>query len=144
MALNIIKLAVGATDIPDLIDWQRRQIVWRREAGLSANPVCNTRMTPKRAADVVDGGSLYWVIKGVILVRQRIVRVESIEENGTSRCEFILDPVVHRTEPRARKAFQGWRYLEPADSPKDLSALGPGGEDLPPDLAAQLVELGAW
>jgi hypothetical protein len=143
MALHIIKLAVGATDIPDLVRWHKRQESARREMGLDAVPVCNTRMVPKRRDEVLDGGSLFWVIKGSLCVRQAITDIRQFDDVAGGRCELVLSPHHIRVAPRQRRAFQGWRYMAPADAPPDLVA-GQGGEDLPEDLARQLSEIGAW
>ena len=104
--------------------------------------VVHTRMTPKRASEIEDGGSLYWVIKGVILARQRILDITTHGEGRDSRCEITLAPEVVRTAPTGRRAFQGWRYFEPKDAPADLEVLDTG--EAPPELAAMLRELGAW
>jgi hypothetical protein len=144
MAINIIKLCVGAASLEDLVDWQEHQRLRRMVHGLDPRPVCDTRMTPKRADDVTAGGSLYWVIKGVILVRQRIEDIVTIDdEDGRSRCEFVLNPELIKTAPQRRKAFQGWRYLEIKDAPPDLS-IAIGGEALPDELRSELIELGIW
>jgi hypothetical protein len=144
MSVNIIKLCVGAASIEDLADWQKRQTLRRKALGVDPRPVCDTRMTPKRADEVTAGGSLYWVIKGVILVRQVIEDIETVDDGGErSRCEFILNPRLIRTAPLRRKAFQGWRYFPPKDAPSDLT-ISEGGEALPDDLRAELIELGVW
>lgn len=144
MAINIVKLCVGAVSIEDLANWQKRQQFNRTGFGIDPRPVCDTRMTPKRAEEVTAGGSLYWVIKGVILVRQRIEDIVTLDdEAGRSRCELVLNPELIKTAPQRRKAFQGWRYLETKDAPVDLS-VATGGEALPEDLRAELIELGVW
>jgi hypothetical protein len=144
MAINIVKLCVGAVSIEDLANWQERQRFNRTGLGLDPRPVCDTRMTPKRAEEVTAGGSLYWVIKGVILVRQRIEDVVTMDDGaGRSRCELVLNPQLIKTAPQRRKAFQGWRYFEAKDVPADLS-VATGGEALPDDLRAELIELGVW
>ena len=144
MAISIVKLCVGATSIDDLANWQERQRFMRESLRLDPRPVCDTRMTPKRAAEVTDGGSLYWVIKGVILVRQRIEDIVTFDdEGGRSRCELVLNPELIKTAPQRRKAFQGWRYFEAKDAPADLT-IATGGEALPDDLRAELIELGVW
>jgi hypothetical protein len=135
MALHMIKLCVGAATVEDLLEWQRT-----RE---TPGPwVMRTRQTPKRAAEMVDGGSLYRVFKGVILCRQPILAVETVGEGVTARCEVTLDPTPIRVAPTPRRAFQGWRYLELKDAPPDLAAAG--FADVPQDLARQLREAGAW
>lgn len=136
MALHMIKLVVGAATIEDLLEWR---------AGHSAagEPwILRTRMTPKRGAEMVDGGSIYRVFKGVILCRQKIMAVNTVGEGVTARCEITLDETVVRVAPTPRRAFQGWRYLEPKDAPPDLDVEAFG--DIPDDLARQLREVGAW
>ncbi|HSV02526.1 MAG TPA: DUF1489 domain-containing protein [Phenylobacterium sp.] len=135
MALHMIKLCVGAGTIEALLDWRRTH-----QAGESWT--LRTRQTPKRAAELVDGGSLYRVFKGVILCRQRILEVRTVGEGAAARCEMTLDEAVVRVVPTPRRAFQGWRYLQPKDAPADLSAEAFG--EVPSALARQLRELGAW
>jgi hypothetical protein len=135
MALHMIKLCVGAATVEDLLAWQRA-----REPG---GPwIMRTRQTPKRAAELVDGGSLYRVFKGVILCRQAILAVDTVGEGVTARCEVTLHPEPVRVAPTPRRAFQGWRYLDPKDAPEDLSIEAFG--DIPTELARQLREVGAW
>jgi hypothetical protein len=135
MALHMIKLCVGAATVEDLLEWQRT-----REPG---GPwIMRTRQTPKRAAEMVDGGSLYRVFKGVILCRQTILEVNTVGEGVTARCEVTLDATPVRVAPTPRRAFQGWRYLDPKDAPPDLSLEAFG--DAPPELARRLREAGAW
>lgn len=131
MPLHLIKLAVGVPDV----EWLER-----RAAG--GKPlIVHTRMTPKRAVEVEDGGSLYWVVKGVILCRQPVADIRTIGAGKASRCEITLSPTVVRTAPMGRRAFQGWRYFD-KDVPPDLSVAD--ATDLPDDLARELRELGAW
>lgn len=137
--VNILKLCVGASSVEDLVLWQQENR-HRRPAGHAEHV---TRMWPKREAEVTGGGSLYWVIKGVILCRQRILALEPRDEgDGISRCALILDAEVIRTAPAPRRPFQGWRYLDPADSPPDLSRAKQGEQALPPGLAEGLAEFG--
>ena len=150
MTIHIVKLCVGADSVEDLAEWQIAQLKRARKAKASAihprqraHPVCGTRMWPKRVEDVQAGGSLYWVIKGVISVRQRIVSVDDVIDDHGQRCGLYLDAHLQRTAPQPRRAFQGWRYLEVKDAPPDLTA-AQGGADLPEHLRRQLVELGAW
>ncbi len=137
MTLHIVKLCVGAESVEDLVEFQIGQIKKRKR------PVCGTRMWPKRAAEVLAGGSLYWVIKGVIAARQPIVEIAEVTDDHGLRCGLYLDAHIQRTSPQPRRAFQGWRYLDPKDAPADLSQ-AQGGADLPEHLRRQLVALGAW
>ena len=133
MPLHMIKLVVGCDTIEDLLDWH---------AGQGRPWVMHTRQTPKRAPELLEGGSLYRVFKGMILCRQHILAVDTVGEGVTARCEVTVDPKIVRVAPTPRRAFQGWRYLDGKDAPPDLD----GGEDgeIPPELARQLREAGAW
>jgi hypothetical protein len=137
--INLLKLCVGADSVEDLTDWQASQ----KSRWPAGRAIHVTRMWPKREAEVLAGGSLYWVIKGVILARQRIVGLEEVRgEDGIARCALVLDAEVIRTEAAPRRPFQGWRYLDPADSPRDLPRSRPREEALPPSLAQALAEIG--
>lgn len=132
MSLHMIKLCVGVSDVE-----------WLETRAASGQPlVVHTRMTPKRAAEIEDGGSLYWVIKGSIACRQPIVDITTLGDGKESRCEITLEPRVIRTAPMARRPFQGWRYFEPKDVPADIDTLDAG--EAPDELVRQLRELGAW
>jgi len=112
--------------------------------GLSPHHEHVTRMTPKRAAEILDGGSIYWVIKGVILCRNEIVALEPAKtQDGRKACSILMTPKLIPVIPTPKRPFQGWRYLSQEDAPGDLSVIS-GAEDLPEHLRAQLVNLGAW
>jgi len=136
MKLHLIKLCVGAATPDDLRDWRAS----RRAAGHRS--IVHTRQTPKRAGEILDGGSLYWVFKGVILIRQPILAIETLGEGVTRRCEILLADEMIPTAPQPRRAFQGWRYLEVKDAPLDLASAADG--DMPVELARQLREIGAF
>ena len=137
--VHILKLSVGTESVEGLERWQTRRQV-RTAAG---NPRHVTRMWPRREADLLDGGSIYWVIKGVVLARQRIVALEEVvRADGVRRCGLVLDPHLTRTEPQPRRPFQGWRYLAPEDAPRDLAPGRQAETPLPPRLAAALSEIG--
>ena len=139
MPLNLIKLCVGTDTVEDLAAWQ----AGRAPLNPGGLPRHVTRMWPKQAEALLDGGSLYWVFRGVVLARQRILRLdEVVREDGIRRCAIVLDPALVRTEPQPRRPFQGWRYLKPADAPRDLPAERPGDDSLPPELSAALADLG--
>ena len=135
MPLHLIKLCVGVESVEDLRAWRAQR------AAQGFRSVCPTRQTPKRAAELLDGGSLYWVIKGQVLVRQAIDEIVT-EDSGPQPCRIYLKPELIETAPQPRRAFQGWRYLEPKDAPPDLDTEAFG--DIPDDLARQLREVGAW
>jgi hypothetical protein len=137
--INLLKLCVGADSVEDLTDWQRQQ----RPHWPEGRAIHVTRMWPKREAEVLDGGSLYWVIKGVILARQRILDLQEVNlGDGIPRCALVLDAEVIRTEAAPRRPFQGWRYLSPADSPRDLRKGHEREEALPHALEQALAEIG--
>ena len=142
-SLHLLKLCVGCDSVEDLVEWQAERTAERRAKGEDPRPFHVTRMWPKREAEIVAGGSLYWVIKGLALARQRILGLERREgEDGISRCLIRLDPAVVRTLPQPRRAFQGWRYLRPDDAPRDLTAVAGQAADLPPRLVAVLAVMG--
>lgn len=142
MALNLIKLCVGAESVEDLTDWVTRRMAEKRKRRQPQEHIHVTRMVPTRRAELLDGGSLYWVIKGQIQARERIVDIRPfVDAEGVGRCQLVLDPEVVPTVPRPKRPFQGWRYLHGKDAPADLGA-GGGDDDLPVALKAELAELG--
>lgn len=139
MTVNLVKLCVGAEQVEDLLAWQRL----RADQSPDGLPRHVTRMWPKREAEILDGGSLYWVFKGLILCRQRVLRLDEVTgEDGILRCAIVLDPEVTRTEPRPRRPFQGWRYLPTEDAPADLRAGAAAEPSLPSFLARELADIG--
>lgn len=137
MPLHLIKLCVGCDTVEDLL-------AWRAQSAHAAEPwVMRTRQTPRRAAELLDGGSLYRVYRGQILSRQLILAVRTVGHGQEAHCEVTLAEEVIRTTPTPRRAFQGWRYLPQSDTPQDLDFNG-FAEAMPSDLARQLRELGAW
>lgn len=137
--LHLIKLSVGTEDIADLAGWQADRR-WQTPDGL---PWHVTRMWPKREAEILGGGAIYWVIKGLVLCRQRVLRFDRVEGgDGIARCGIVLDPELVRVAPAPRQPFQGWRYLKPEDAPPDLSLARPGEDALPPALSQALAEIG--
>jgi hypothetical protein len=141
MTLNLIKLCVGAQSVDALATWQERRLVPLRRAGKPLILQHVTRQTPKRRDEILDGGSLYWVMKGYTAVRQQIVDLQQVFRDGVPHCAICYDPRIVPVERRAQRAFQGWRYLEASNAPADLRAR-PGAEDLPEELLTQLSELG--
>ena len=123
--------------------WQGKLAQRRAGEGRAALPDHITRMTPKRAPELLDGGSVYWVIKGLMLCRSEIVGLEPCTKAGKPACRIVLRPGLVPVRPTPRRAFQGWRYLEGADAPPDIDAV-PEPDGLPPALRRKLVELGLW
>ena len=100
-------------------------------------------MVPKRADELCDGGSLYWVIRGEVMCRQRLVDIEPfVDRGGIGRCRLKLEPKLTLVEPRVWRAFQGWRYLAAKDAPRDLDRVAPGARNMPETLRRELRELG--
>ena len=149
MTVHLIKLCVGVSAVNQLIQEHERLA---KQALKRKKPVEDhhwTRMRPKRAEEVLDGGSLYWVIRGVIRVRHRILRLDDVTDaDGQEYCSIVYDPKVTLVEPRPRRAFQGWRYLEDEDAPPDLpnqrQALANAASegDMPEEMLAELRTLG--
>jgi hypothetical protein len=143
MSLHLIKLCVGADSIADLEEWVSERVAERLARGGSRRSQHVTRMLPSRANELVDGGSLYWIIKGQLSARQRLIEVEPfMDVDGISRCRLWLDPEVVHVRPRPMRPFQGWRYFPAADAPPDLRASGVGAAELPESLRRELGELG--
>jgi hypothetical protein len=136
MALHLIKLAVGTEDIADLRRWQRLR---RKERGFAA---FYTRNTPRRAEELLDGGSIYWVIKGYVRVHQRLKGFTStVDDEGRPRCAVGYDMQLVPTVLVPKRPFQGWRYLEAKDAPPDWKG-AKGSAELPPKLLEELRLLG--
>ena len=141
MPLHLIKLCVGCDSVGDLEDWigQKRRA---KRTGKHEH-IHRTRMVPKRAAELTDGGSLFWVIRGELMCRQRIRAVRPFrDKDGIGRCGLVLDPKVVLVEPRPYRAFQGWRYLGISDAPRDLDKVAKGATAMPEKLRRELRELG--
>jgi hypothetical protein len=142
MPLHLIKLCVGADSIEDLRQWVEERLARRKREGLPSATHHVTRMVPARREELLSGGSLYWVIKGFVAVRQRLVDIEPFtDKEGIGRCRLVLDPTLVETRRQAKRPFQGWRYLPAADAPADIAARA-GGDDMPAKLKAELDELG--
>lgn len=139
MAVHILKLCVGIDTVEHLIEVRRG-----REHLLPNGKPYNyhiTRFRPKRANEILNGGSIYWVIKGFVQVRQRIIGLDPVETDTGVKCKIIMDTELVRTESQPRRPHQGWRYLENADVPRDILA-GESVDNLPPDLSTKLREMG--
>lgn len=141
MTLHLIKLSVGTDSLADLAQWQGERLAQMRAAGKKPELVHVTRQTPKRAAELLDGGSIYWVVKGFVVARQKLLELRPLEINGIAHCGLVYDAALMPVRSQPRRAFQGWRYLEGKDAPEDLPE-GSGHEDLPEHLRQELRALG--
>lgn len=144
MPLHLIKLCVGCDSIEDLAAWQAERLKARRRAGEKKPRLFHrTFQTPKRRAELLDGGSLYWVIKGLVQVRQPLSDLRAgTKEDGTPCCLLMLKNALIPVRPLPRRPFQGWRYLEAAEAPPDLGGRSTAFAAMPPRLRQQLAELG--
>lgn len=144
MPVHLIKLAVGIESIDHLHERQKQRMDERKAAGDGRVLRILTRNTPRRAEELTaEGGSIFWVIKGRVLVRQQINSVEAATaQDGTPRCAIHLDPKLIRVRTRRSRPFQGWRYLEDDNAPSDLPAGAAEEEEPPAEMAEELRELG--
>ncbi|MEM7300473.1 MAG: DUF1489 family protein [Pseudomonadota bacterium] len=141
MPLHIVKLCVGVETLDDIQFWIDRRSAEQKALGGEPWHYHVTRMTPRRQEEVLNGGSLYWVVKGSVQGRQEITGFEPVTgEDGIARCKILMKPELVPTEWQPRRAFQGWRYLKPEDAPRDMDQVSAGA--LPAHLRAELAELG--
>ena len=137
--IHLVKLSVGSETVESLQEWQNTP----RAQGTDGLPRHITRMWPKREADLLKGGSMYWVIKGFLQCRQRILRLdEVVGQDGIRRCAIVLDPKIIRTTNVRKRPFQGWRYLSQEDAPIDLPKRAWEDDAIPPSLAGALADIG--
>ena len=135
MTVHLKKLSVGSQSLETLRAWQSFRL---SETGRLIHV---TRNRPRRAEEILDGGSIYWIIKGVMSARQNIVDLAEVQRaDGQVACGLVLSPDLVATVPKKMRIFQGWRYLETEDAPGDLT--DPVDESLPPALVVELRELG--
>jgi Uncharacterized conserved protein len=140
MPLHLIKLAVGIRDLDHMAEVQGRRAL--AVDGRKVIPVY-TRRLPKRGEEILAGGSIYWVVRGNVAVRQRVLAIDTgVDEEGESYCTLGIDAELVPTVPTAHRPFQGWRYLDPQAAPKDLADGAGQGDELPAHLAAELRALG--
>ena len=143
MALHLLKLCVGCESIADLESWIEENRLLHQRLKRPYRQFHTTRMTPKRMDEILDGGSLYWVIKGFLSARQRIEAIEPFTDmDGIQRCHLVLEPVVIPVRSRPVRPFQGWRYLTEKDAPPDLSQQGADLAEMPESLQRELRALG--
>jgi hypothetical protein len=143
MALHLIKLAVGCESVKDLTARVAERAKLARAQGLPRQHIHVTRMVPKRDAELLDGGSLYWVIRGEVAARETLIGIEPFRDrDGIGRCRLIMQPKVVAVSPRPMRPFQGWRYLDPADAPPDLGKAAASIAAMPEPMRRELRELG--
>jgi hypothetical protein len=140
MTLHLIKLCVGIDQIDELVEWQKDRLKQMKKRGQKPELKHTTRMVPKQRDELLDGGSLYWVIRGIVAVRQRLTDIRPfVDKEGIGRCNLMLDKELVLVSPRPRRAFQGWRYLPAKEAPPDI---GKAEWALPDKLRRELAELG--
>ncbi len=143
MPLHLLKLSVGTESVDELQKWIRAKMKERKKKGQKAERIHTTRMVPKRIDELLDGGSIYWVIRGQIMCRKRLIDIRPfVDKDRIGRCHLVLDPKCVPVEPRPFRAFQGWRYLAEKDAPRDLDRSAPGLAAMPEPMRRELRELG--
>lgn len=137
--VHLIKLCVGVDSVETLSKWQEKRI----RSGFYQLPEHVTRMRPRRAAEILNGGSLYWVMRGLILARQRILALETRQgEDQISRCAIVLERQIFITRATPRRAFRGWRYLEVNQAPRDIRKFVTSDKILPREIEIEIDRLG--
>ena len=144
MPLHLIKLAVGCDSVKDLRSWVAERMRIAKQKGLPRHHIHITRMTPKRDQELLAGGSLYWVIRGEIAAREKIIAIEPFRDrDGIGRCRLVMQPKVIAVLPRPMRAFQGWRYFREDAAPPDLGkATAASVAAMPEPLRRELRDLG--
>ena len=141
MALHILKVAAGVSSLEHL-----RQVVDRysyMDAELGHIMHMSSRNTPRRMGEVLDGGSVFWIIKRAIVARADLIAIrEVVREDGKKGCQMCIRPNVIPTIPQPKRGFQGWRYLKHDDAPQDLESDAPSSGTGSPELARELKSLG--
>ena len=144
MPLHLIKLAVGCESVKELKEWIAERMQAAKKKGLPRHHIHVTRMVPKRDTEILAGGSLYWVIKGEIAAREKIIGIEPFrDKDGIGRCRIVMQPKVFAVSPRPMRPFQGWRYLKPDGAPPDLGKIAAKGvAAMPEPMRRELRDLG--
>src|SRR5580704_16753691 len=141
MPLHILKLAVGCESVAELKQWVAERMKTAKKNGLPQRHIHTTRMTPKRTEEILSGGSLYWVIRGEISAREKIIGIEPFRDrDGIGRCRLKMQPKVIAVLPRPMRPFQGWRYFTEDAAPPDLKSAGSGLAAMPEPLRRELRE----
>jgi hypothetical protein len=143
MPLHLIKLAVGCDSVKELQGWVAERMQTAKRKGLPRHHIHITRMTPKRDVEILEGGSLYWVIRGEIAAREKLIAIEPFRDrDGIGRCRLVMQPRVIAVSPRPMRPFQGWRYFEHGVAPPDLGKAAAGIAAMPEPLRRELRDLG--
>ena len=141
MTLHLIKLCVGCSSPEELAAWIDYRLAEMRVEGQKPEQMHTTRMVPKQVDELLDGGSRYWVMKGNVQCRQKLLDIRPFTDtDGIQRCHLVLEPKIILTAWQPRRAFQGWRYLKPDDAPMDENSNGKN--QLPAELRQELADLG--
>ena len=142
MTVHLIKLCVGVDTVKELAEWQDERLKRLAREGKTPELCHRTLQTPRRRAELLDGGALYWVIKGFVRVRQRVLDLRAdLKDDGTACCGIVLDAELGATRPHPRRAFQGWRYLDAADAPPDAKGFAEAPDEMPRAMREDLREL---
>jgi len=144
MPLHLVKLAVGCESVKELKSWVAERMQAAKKKGLPLHHIHITRMMPKRGEELLAGGSLYWVIRGEIAAREKIIAIEPFRDrDGIGRCRLVMQPKVIAVSPRPMRAFQGWRYFAHSDVPPDLGkATAASVAAMPEPMRRELRDLG--
>jgi hypothetical protein len=142
MTINLIKLCVGCDSVADLEDWVAQKLKEKKRRKQKPEHIHTTRMMPKQTEQLI-GGSLYWVIRGQVSCRERILDIRpTTGKDGIRRCQIVMDGKIVPVESKPYRAFQGWRYYDSKDAPRDLTKAGKGLAKIPEPLRRELRELG--
>jgi hypothetical protein len=143
MPLHLIKLAVGCDSVKELKGWVAERMATAKKKGLPQHHIHITRMTPKRDEEILGGGSLYWVIRGEIAAREKLIAIEPFRDrDGIGRCRLVMQPRVIAVSPRPMRPFQGWRYFTASVAPPDLGKSAASIAAMPEPLRRELRDLG--
>jgi len=143
MPLHLIKLCVGVDSIRELDEWIKERMAQKKKKKEAIEHIHTTRMMPTQKDALLDGGSLYWVIKGIVSCRQKLIDLRQFtDKEGIKRCRIVMDPKLIPVLPKPRSAFQGWRYLKANEAPADLAKGAKGATAIPEEMRRELNELG--
>ncbi len=143
MPLHLIKLCVGVDTIRELDEWIKERMAQKRKKKEPLEHIHTTRMMPTQKEELLDGGSLYWVIKGVVSARQKLIDLRQFtDKEGVKRCRIVMEPKLVPVLPKPRSAFQGWRYLKANEAPADLAKGAKGAAAIPEEMRRELQALG--